>query len=158
MLRTVVVQLIVTGALAFGPIAAAAVDPMPLPPIWQFHLDPEDVGVKEKWFAADLPDGQWTRLSTYDWEGWEKQGQTQGVDFAWYRLRINVPAAIQEQKHVYLFFNCVDEQTWVWLNGQSVGEHTLASEGLVGSQSELRNRFWTEPFAFEIKKFRVFVF
>ena len=73
-----------------------------------------------------IDDSDWPALRTDDWEGWENQGLTAESDFGWYRVRYEVPEALQSKKHVYLYFNCVDEQAWVWLNGHEVGEHTLA--------------------------------
>ena len=132
--------------------AAAAIEEASLPAVWQVKLDPDDVGLKERWNAADLDDSDWTALRTDDWEGWENQGLIAESDYGWYRVRYEIPEALEDRKYVYLYFNCVDEQAWIWLNGQEVGEHTFVSEGLVGSESERRDGMWAAPFALEIQE------
>jgi len=136
-------------------VGAAKVAELSLPAIWRVKLDPGEVGVKEKWFTGDLKEKNWRPISTHDWEGWDKQGLSKDVSFGWYRVEYQIPGAMQK-KHVYLYFSAVDEEVWAWVNGQSVGEHTLAGEGLVGSKSKKRGRFWITPFSFEIKKFLKF--
>ena len=131
---------------------AAAIEQASLPAVWQVKLDPDDLGLKERWNAVDLDDSDWTALRADDWEGWENQGLMGESDLGWYRVRYEVPEALESKKHVYLYFNCVDEQAWVWLNGREVGEHTLLSEGLVGSMSERRDGMWVAPFALEMQE------
>ena len=133
-------------------LTAAAIEHAALPVVWQVKLDPNDVGVQEEWFDANHDDAQWTPLGTHDWEGWRKQGLAGDADVAWYRVRHEVPKSILAMKHVYLYFTCVDEQAWIWLNGQSAGEHTWASEGLEDPQHEARPRFWITPFALDVRK------
>ena len=119
---------------------AAAIEEAPLPAVWQVKLDPGDSGLEERWNAADLDDSDWTALRTDGWEGWENQGLKAEADLGWYRVRYEVPEALEIKRYVYLYFNCVDEQAWVWVNGRRVGEHTLVSEGLVGSRERETRR------------------
>ena len=153
--RHVIIVSTVVGLLALVAPVAAEIEQASLPVSWQVRLDPEDVGLERQWFAAAHDDGDWSALRTDEWEGWEAQGLAAGVDVGWYRAAYEIPESIRSRAHVYLYFNCVDEQAWVWLNGRSLGEHTLASEGLVGSKSKKRNRFWIDPFALEIEKDRL---
>ena len=74
--------------------------------------------LKKRWNAVDLDDSDWTAVRTDGWEGWENQGLLGESDLGWYRVRYEVPEGFEDRKYVYLYFNCVDEQAWVWLNGQ----------------------------------------
>ena len=56
---------------------------------------------------------------------------------AWYRREIE-PPEIDDGERAFLHFYGVDEQAWVWVNGEFVGEHTLGASG------------WDEPFLLEI--------
>lgn len=150
-MRSTLVSVVVVGVIASA--ACAAVEPLALPVVWQVKLDPQDVGVKQNWYAPKIDDTKWKPLGTHDWEGWEKQGMAEGVDFAWYRVEHAIPETIQSKEYVYMYFSCVDEEAWVWLNGQRVGEHTLVSEEWVGVDSKMRNRMWITPFSFNIKPF-----
>ena len=109
MLRTILLQVIVGILLSFTPVVVAGVEQVPLPAVWQFQLDPDDIGVHGKWFGADLQSEPWIPLGTHDWEGWENQGQPSGVNVAWYRVDIEVPQTMRDKNFVYLFFSCVDE-------------------------------------------------
>ena len=119
-----------------------------LPAFWQVKLDPEDVGVQEGWFAPSLGDEErkaWQSISTHKWLGWDKQGMPAHVGFAWYRVRGWLPRTSQKT-FVYLYLSAVDEESWVWVNGQAAGEHTCASEKLGP------NEMWQKPFFLDITK------
>ena len=126
-----------------------------LPATWRIKLDPADGGQDQKWFAPDRVDEDWQTVSTHKWSGWEKQGLPQHTGYAWYRLTWKVPAALAK-KHVYLCFSGVDDEAWVWVNGQPVGEHTQASLNLPPDE-EIGGgpvaRLFITPFSFDVAKF-----
>ena len=45
-----------------------------MPEPWRFRIDPENLGVKEKWFETGLDDSQWGAMRTDMNVGWESQG------------------------------------------------------------------------------------
>jgi len=92
-----------------------------LPKAWRFRLDKPNVGLKEQWFlpATDLKDWQPLQIGKF----WDEQ-KIQHVGFAWYRLDWDTPQFdAPAGKDVVLWFGAVDEQAWVYVNGQKAGEH-----------------------------------
>lgn len=97
---------------------------------WRFAPDPENVGTERGWFAQDFDDSGWDEIAI------EQTWQEAGYDYigvAWYRRTIELPA-IEEPARVVLDFQGVDESTWVWVNGEFVGEHDVGPAG------------WDKPF------------
>ena len=75
-------------------------------------------------------------------KGWESQGFPDYTGYGWYRQSFEVPAELK-RKHLYLYFGTVDEQAWIYINGEPVFEHTIHSTGKsIGA-------IWDRPFAFE---------
>ena len=94
---------------------------------WRFRKDPDEAGVQQEWFAEAIPEpDEWRAIKVPAF--WDKTdvGPYQGT--AWYRTTFRMPET-WEHTTVDLTFGAVDEQAWVYLNGQLVGEHTIASEG-----------------------------
>lgn len=113
-----------------------------LPATWRLRRDPEAQGEAGKWFAADLDEAEWGAYRTDLRVGWEEQGfpGTDGV--FWFRARVAVPESLRG-RYVYLYFRACDEEAWVWVDGQSLGERTAASTGTDPSV------LWLQPFALE---------
>jgi len=88
---------------------------------WRFRQDSENVGRAEKWFTADTGGDDWAAINVGEfWEAY--------IGVGWYRLDVTVPADVKG-KELFLAFGAVDEQAWVWCNGQLAGEHTVESTG-----------------------------
>ncbi len=110
---------------------------------WRFATDPEDIGVKELWFGTATDTSAWARSRT-DFEcGWEAQGFPGYTGFGWYRQSFELPATFA-RKHLYLHFEAIDEEGWIYLNGAATPafEHTCASTKLAPFQ------IWNTPFRF----------
>ena len=89
-----------------------------LPDKWNFMPDPAKRGREQRWFAADLDDSAWPKVSIST--HLEEQGianYTQG----WYRVQVLLPAE-RSGKKINLRFGAVDETCWVWVNGKPAGE------------------------------------
>lgn len=114
----------------------------PLAPEWRFATDPKDTGVKEARFGEGLDDSKWATVRSDRGNGWESQGFADYLGLGWYRQRLTPPAE-PARKHAYLYFGAVDEDAWVYLNGQQVFEHSCASTGLTPDQ------IWATPFVFD---------
>ena len=104
---------------------AGKVELYDFPKTWRFRFDPQDAGIRAKWWATPL-DQDWLALEIGDW--WEPQLKLNYYGFAWYRFAFDVPAAWQGRK-LRLVFGAVDEDAWIWVNGQKAGEHALGPEG-----------------------------
>lgn len=101
---------------------------------WKFHLDPQRNGHLEKWFNPDFDDSQWKTIpieKAWNLSGYDHEG------VAWYRKEIELPDQI-EHAAVEIMFDGVDEMTWVWLNGEYVGQHDIGMAG------------WNIPFGLDI--------
>ncbi|HUT73355.1 MAG TPA: DUF4838 domain-containing protein, partial [Armatimonadota bacterium] len=113
-----------------------------LPAVWRFAIDPQDVGGSKGWYGASFNDADWAEVRSDLGNGWESQGFPHYAGFGWYRQTIAVPASL-DRKYLYLYFGAVDEEAWVYLNGQPAFEHSCATTGLAPPQ------IWVTPFAFD---------
>jgi hypothetical protein len=90
--------------------------------VWQFQIDPDDVGVEEAWSAADSDAIADEIVVPFPW-----QSPASGVanvehhGVAWYRRDFEVPSDWSEQ--IILKFGAVDYFTDVYVNGELVGSH-----------------------------------
>ena len=121
-------------------------DAVTFPSQWAFRLDPRAVGQKEGWQAADFDDSAWRHIIVPSW--WERTPVGQYDGYAWYRVRFALPSELAGTR-LALKFRGVDEQAWVYLNGQYVGERTVASTGR--SIGEI----WDKPFEIPVPADRV---
>jgi outer membrane protein assembly factor BamB len=103
---------------------------LPLSDTWQFKTDPEQIGIAQSW--ASTPDvAGWSEISSNAGnKGWEGQGFPEYRGYAWYRQNFSIPANFEKRKHLWLFFPAVDSESEIYLNGEKIFEHTLASTGL----------------------------
>jgi len=108
-----------------------------LPAEARFKLDPRDEGVRQQWFAPDLDESNWDHIRTG--ASWEQQGYNYD-GYAWYRLQFLVPKGARGRK-LSLACGGADEEAWVYLNGELVGEHTMSSTGQTAHQ------IWDKPFS-----------
>jgi len=110
------------------------------PPKWQFAKEGENMGTAAGWQNAGFDDSKWQAIPVPDvWDN------TIGsyVGYAWYRTRFTLPADINS-KSLKLIFEGVDEEAWVYLNGELIGERSLKSTGKTADQ------IWELPFTFQI--------
>ncbi|HID06903.1 MAG TPA: DUF4838 domain-containing protein, partial [Armatimonadetes bacterium] len=102
-----------------------------IPRVWKFKLDPNDVGVNEKWFLPDVSIADWRDIEIG--KSWEAQGYDYD-GFAWYRTMFTIPRKFSG-KDVRLYFGGVDGKGWIYLNGKLIASH----EG------------WDEPFEVRLR-------
>ncbi|NCO33484.1 MAG: hypothetical protein AUJ92_16630 [Armatimonadetes bacterium CG2_30_59_28] len=115
---------------------------------WQFKLDPEDVGLKERWQEKPWEEVQkWDHLRTdffwdnpYDAETdpelMKKLRNYDGI--GWYSSRLQIPKELKE-RDIFLYFGAVDESCWVYVNGKLAGEHVFKD-----------SKDWCTPFEIRI--------
>jgi len=106
---------------------------------WRFRLDPQDVGLTEKW-----PEKAWAEVKKWDqirsdhvWESLPKKSphpspalraQLRNYDgIGWYATRLTIPAAMKGRP-LFLYFGAVDESCWVYVNGKLAGRHLYENE------------------------------
>ena len=121
----------------------------PLGNLWRFAIDPDDIGVSEKWFADSFDDSHWAQVRSDlpGYQGWESQGFPGYIGFGWYRQSFPVPSDLEKFPFAFLHFGAVDEDAYVYLNGKPVYEHSCASTGLPPES------IWVTPFAFQAKPY-----
>lgn len=123
-------------------VADEAPEVMALPERWSFQTDPEDRGVTEKWFEPAFGASGWQTARIG--QTWESEiGLYDG--FAWYRTRVQVPSPLPPGK-LALQFSGVDEEAWVYVNGQFIGERSVKSTGRTIGE------IWEEPFAVAVPR------
>lgn len=127
---------------------------------WFFRKDPNDAGVRQQWFRADLTSGnkgilaydEGGRAFNIDRQHWTplavpaRLAETSIGDYhgyGWYVTTFMGPDS-WEGHNVTLHFEAVDEQAWVYVNGQPVGEHTVEATGLPVGE------LWNRPFTLEV--------
>jgi len=130
--------------------AVMTVDPIPgmeLSNEWFFKTDPAEEGDKDQWAlaAANYSDGNKIRSDAGN--GWESQGYAGYYGYAWYFQTLELPEDYYKAEHIYLFFGSIDTESWIYINGELVYEHSIASTGLPASA------LWNQPFAFDAKKY-----
>ena len=119
----------------------------PLPEPWKFKPDPDDRGVAGEWFKPDLDDSAWAEIRTDVEKGWDGQGfEKQRIGYGWYRQRLAANPEFARHKHRYLYFQAVDEDAYVYLDGKLVFEHTERTTGLGP------DKLWIAPFAVDLDK------
>jgi len=114
---------------------------LPLETTWRFKTDPRKAGTGEGWFAPDLSDSDWAPIRTD--RNWQAQGYEDYHGSAWYRTRLTMPEDFDTRKHLWLFFESVDSEACVYVDGTKVFEHTFASCGTEDT--------WNTPFRMDAR-------
>jgi hypothetical protein len=108
----------------------------PLETTWRFKTDPQKAGTDEGWYSADVPDSDWAPIRTD--RNWQAQGYEDYHGTAWYRTRLTMPEDFDTRKHLWLFFESVDSEAYVYIDGTQVFEHTFASAGSMAWETPFR--------------------
>ncbi len=103
---------------------------------WRFRADPDRVGHQDRWYVPTFDDEGW-RSDVPIEASWQRHMETPYYGGAWYRRVLDL-SDVPAWKRAFLFFEGVDEQAWVWVNGRLAGWHAIGPEG------------WNEPFWLEV--------
>ena len=101
---------------------------------WFFRPDPDDIGLKDRWFARSVDANPWEPIEIdkfWEEQGWDYDGM------GWYRTMIHIDQLPKGTK-LALVFGAADEDATVWLNGKKLGAH---ERGEIG---------WDERFEFDV--------
>jgi hypothetical protein len=136
------------GRLLFGDTAENEEPPEEFVPqqissVWEFRPDPENRGEHDNWATEEGSD-EWENNRIDLRSGWGMAGFRHYAGWAWLRQSLSLPADIAATAHVWLFFPAVDEQCEVYLDGQKIAEHTVASTGLAPGQ------LWRDPILVDV--------
>ena len=103
--------------MAKGTAARTTID---LGGTWQYKLDRDGVGQKEKWFAAKLDRKDWRPMTIPNNWYLTEVGDYDGT--VWFQTAFTPPDNLRG-KHLTLRFNAVDYFAHVWLNDEYLGDH-----------------------------------
>ena len=110
---------------------------------WRFRADPTEVGTKNEWFKpAHYTATDWMPVQVPAFWG-ENEAIGNLLGDGWHRVVFTMPAA-STGKTLRLLFAGVDEQAWVYLNGNLIGEHSEKSE------KKAYTALYDEPFIVEV--------
>ncbi len=122
--------------------------------LWKFRLDPEDKGVKEKWYQDGRNILKWKHFmaTNGNWEkphaGYKKisaeiRKMTAKYDgIGWYATSISIPSDWFGKRDIFLYFGAVDESCTVYVNGEKVHERPFRTR-----------KDWMTPFTVDITKY-----
>ncbi len=82
---------------------------------WRFHPEPKETVAPAAWAAPDFDDSGWATVKVG--QHWEGQGWPALDGWAWYRLRVDVPAT-WTGRPIYLTFEGVDDLYELYLDGR----------------------------------------
>ena len=82
--------------------------------------------------------------------GWEQQGFPGFDGYGWYFQNLEIPDELSGRKHLYLCFLGVNDQAWVYVNGEFAFDRSYASTGrgvgdLRGTPFSFDARRWLKP-------------
>lgn len=90
---------------------------------WSFKIDPNNVGLEQRWYDPSTDFSGWDSLEVPgNWDLKNEYAHYSGL--AWYRIEWNIPST-WVGKEVRIFFEGVNHFSKVWLNGTLLGENNL---------------------------------
>lgn len=103
---------------------------------WLFKTDPDEVGEKQRWFHPGHDRKDWIKANAgINWQVFA----TGYYGTAWYGKSIE-PLKLPEGKKLYMLFEGVDEDCWVFLDGKKIFERVAQPMG----------QFWDKPFTLDL--------
>nr|WP_294481925.1 beta galactosidase jelly roll domain-containing protein [uncultured Victivallis sp.] len=110
---------------------------------WLGKADPKQIGRRENWQSPDYKPGP-------EWRGIEVPGMfdlqfedLHGYDgHFWYRKTFDLESELPANTECKLYFGGIDDESWIWLNGEFLGEVTMKSNP---------NDFWAADRIYTLK-------
>lgn len=105
---------------------------------WTFRADPLEVGLNEGWQKTDTPADSWIAMPIPSF--WAENADVGNyVGFGWHRTAFQLDPSWKGRK-VRLLVGSVDEEAWIYLNGQLIHEHSAITE------KKSAKELWESPF------------
>ncbi len=109
---------------------------LPTELFWKFQIDPQDVGLTDKWQESPWSTmAEWPELRTdrfiekqfeFDEPSTLPRELTEVIfdydGISWYATQLSLPTDWRNRR-IYLRFGAVDESCWIYINGRLAGEH-----------------------------------
>ncbi|MBR0460170.1 MAG: hypothetical protein IJJ26_13115 [Victivallales bacterium] len=110
---------------------------------WQICFDPNDQGLAEKWGEDSSRAKEWRPVKVGQY--WEPQFRDHSAydGVAWYRYDLNLTSPDQRSGEATLDFGAIDDESWVFLNGQLIDE--------VSEKTHPKN-YWQQPRVIVLKQ------
>ena len=110
------------------------------PDPWQSAFDPLTLGAGVSLLLVLMLRGAWEWRFVHRFLG----------DHGWYFQVVGVPDELAGKEHLYLYFRGVNEQAWVYVNGELAFERSYASTGksvgeLAGVPFSFDAKAWLKP-------------
>jgi len=105
---------------------------------WYLKMDPANKGIDEQWFKSTNKNNSWKKIAITD-AGWGND-----IEYGWYKTTINIADYLGGNKYIYLYFNSVDEDSDVYINGEKVFECNWKTMNTVVAGT------WNLPFSVNI--------
>ncbi len=102
---------------------------------WRFRKDPEHTGYFRGYAEPDHDTQEWMPIEIE--APWGQFLDTYYAGAGWYRATIEVPK-LEEHDALGLHFGGVDENGWVWIDGEYAGQHNIGPAG------------WDVPFQLDV--------
>jgi beta-galactosidase len=103
---------------------------------WLFRIDPDNLGLQQKWYGAPAPDKDWRSVAVpHTWQVETPLTDYRGV--AWYRRSFELPTDTERDCAVRVEFEAVFHTATVWVNGRLAGEH--ARKGYTAFSLDITN-------------------
>jgi len=106
----------------FGDLWANYTHLADLPSLWRFRIDPENIGVKGKWFGPDIGERGWFWITSL--VPWDNHGYRTYDGYGWYRQTFEAPS-LPKDKKLFLTFGAVAHGAEVYVNGTLAGHHNM---------------------------------
>lgn len=107
---------------------------------WYLRKDPDNIGRDEQWYKVEDPGQDWRETEVPEVYHNTWAGKYHG--YAWYQVEFVPPANLEEDMKIR--FAGIDEQAWVYINGEYIGEHTEEST------DKPIGELWDRPFSLEV--------
>ena len=90
---------------------------------WLFIADKEADGHTRGFYQEKIDEAGWMKVSASDWTRYEGYKHYMGI--GWYRATFKMPEKMPGAHAVELHFRGIDEDAWVFVNGEYVGSYLM---------------------------------
>ncbi len=114
---------------------------IPLVDDWRGEPDRSQVGKEQGWWKAGFDDSAWAPIKVPGMFDLLRKDLDGYDGIFWYRLRFKIPEGMDVEK-IKLWIGAVDDESWVWLNDEFLGEVTKTTNP---------KDYWAFPREYELR-------